>query len=291
MRDSVSSGGAFPAARIFGHHDAHPVALSSLLVKRFGGDWIEWEPETLWEEISKEFTPLFRSKFGARFFVTVSSLTKNKIQAVRTLLLTNGFWDAWEIFSPVTQALNNNIPTFHLLQKPSVAQLFNAVTIAKMIKSDQEYSEEVGRYVAACALDEGVWVLPEPLYFAQLYAAQPQYECLDCGNIDELDIPKTDARCDACTCRFSTDHDAHALNWKPARGIPEEAGKNLKLSLKHDPTAAQARWDQIKGMPADEVELDEEQDDIVCAKLLVARDYMGLRKRQLRHQLEALAAL
>ena len=275
--------------RLFGHHDTHPVAMSEVLFAVFGRSWLEWDPDILWFEISTEMAPKMAAALGrSRINVSTSRLNKNKIQAIRTMLTTDGFWNAWEIFAPIVQALNNNIPTFNILQKPSLAQLMAALDMVSEIR-EEKFSDEVSRFVAAAALDDGVWFLPPPLDFAQFHAARCQYKCRDCGNIDELDME--DGRCDVCCGRFSLDADGHALNLKPASRIPEAQGKSIEVYPLNNPALAKARWEQVKAMPADEVELQEVPEDIVCAKLLVARDYAILRRGQLTEQRRSLAGL
>ena len=274
--------------RILGHHDAHPAILASLAAKQFGTDWLEWEPDVLWFEIQKELGATLSAFTGRRVNASISNLNRNKLQAVRTMILSNGFWDAWEVFTPVLQALNNNIPIFNVLQKPSVAQLMAGLDMVPLLRGGREFSDEVARYVAACCLDEGVWLLPGPLQFAQMHAARPYYKCLECGNEDEID--PEDPRCDSCSGKFSADWDSHALNLRPARGMEGE-GLKIETHLRNDPSGPAARWAQIKEAPADDVELLEVPSDIVCAKLLVARDYMTLRQRQYAEQKEALQPL
>lgn len=273
--------------RILGHHDAHPVILASLATKAFQEQWLEWEPEVLWFECQKELGALLSDFTGRRVNASISNLNRNKLQAVRTLLLTDGFWDAWEVFAPTLQALNNNIPVFNVLQKPSLAQLMAGVDMAGQVR-ERAFSDEVSRFVAACALDEGVWYLPAPLAFAQVAAARPHYRCLDCGNEDEID-PR-DLRCDSCSGKFSADWDPHTFNFRPARGLESE-GKKVETFLKNDPRGPAARWAEVGESPADDVELQEVPSDIVCAKLLVARDYMRLRRQQYEEQREALRPL
>jgi hypothetical protein len=67
----------------------------------------------------------------------------------------------------VTQALNNNIPDFQILQKPSVPQLMNSVDIATMVRNDEEFIQEVQGFVAAAMVEEGVFYAPKPIAFCQ----------------------------------------------------------------------------------------------------------------------------
>lgn len=257
-----------PIVRLFSYHDAHPVTFSMVLMEKFGTDWIEWEADTLRSEILTDFKTN-----------SISDHNWQKIQAVRTLLLTVGFWKEWHVFEKVLQALNNNIPRFDLGQKCSLAQLMAGVDIANQIRKD-EFSDEIGKYVAACALDEGVVYLPPPLDFGQNALAEPSYQCLDCGSVAYDDLK--DGRCDYCVGRF---RDGHPFNGKPAPGTPANVGTNIRRYLKREYSSAKDRYEQV--LEDRDIDLsDEVAEDVQAAKLMVAYDYMQMRRGQLIEQLE-----
>jgi hypothetical protein len=260
-----------PITRFFSYHDAHPVALTMALMEKFGVDWFDWEPETLKQEILTTFRA-----------TSVSEHNWQKIQAVRTLTQTVGFWNEWHIFEKIIQALNNNIPRFDITQICTMAQLMAGVDIAEQIRQEQ-YDEEIHRYIAACALDEGVVYLPPPLDFAQRILTQPMYRCKDCGQVDTDDL---DGRCDFCTGRFQ---DEHPLNFKPMEMVADKVGTNLEKYLLRDPAPVEKRFNQIKLKDRSELDLDDDSpEDVQATKLMVAYDYMRLRQSQLVEQLEEL---
>jgi len=212
---------------------------------------------------------------------SVSEHNWQKIQAIRTLTSTVGFWNEWHIFEKIIQALNNNIPRFDITQRCTMSQLMAGVDIANTIRREK-YGDEIERYVAACALDEGVNYLPTPLDFASTVLSEPSYLCKDCGNIDTDDLQ--DGRCDVCCGRFI---DAHPLNMKPAAGVNPKAGLNVEQFLKHDPAPVEARFNELKANR--NLKLNENKtEDVQAAKLMVAYDYMQLRTKQLADQLEEL---
>ena len=141
---------------LFVHHDSHPVVFDVALLRRYGTDWFEWEAETLWKEIKEDF-----------HVPSISDHAKAKIQAVKTLHIGQMYWTSWEVFCWITQALNNNIPDWQVIQKPSIAQLFNSVDSAEMVRSDEVFALEVQSFVAASLLDEGVLYAPHPIAFCQ----------------------------------------------------------------------------------------------------------------------------
>jgi len=260
-----------PIIRFFSYHDAHPVALVMVLMEKFGVDWFEWEPETLRSEILTTFNA-----------TSVSEHNWQKIQVARTLVSTIGFWEEWHIFEKITQVLNNNIPRFDISQRCTVAQLMAGVDIANKIRRE-DYGEEIEKYVAACALEQGVTYLPTPLDFAQTMLSQPMYRCNVCGNVEKDDL---DGRCDFCTARFA---DIHPLNLKPSDHVPDSAGRDVDKFLTRDPASTKKRYDEVQRKGIENVDLDEESpEDVQTGKLVVAYRYMQLRRQQLVDQLKEL---
>lgn len=219
---------------LFVHHDSHPVVLDIALLKAYGVDWFTWEADTLWKEIMEDFqTP------------SISIHVKSKIQAVKTLHINEWYWTKWEVFCWATQALNNNIPDFQVIQKPSIPQLFSSVDTATLVRNDEEFGQELQGFVAAAVLEEGVVYVPEPIAF-----------CND-EIVQLLEVNRND--------------DAKAM-------IP----------------AVEKRWGVVSRMTqqewekAEELVLDESPEDVQVAKLIVARNYMDLRRRQMTSQLRLL---
>jgi hypothetical protein len=138
------------------HHDTHPVVYDVALLREYGVDWFTWEAETLWKEIKEDF-----------HVPSLSDHARTKVQAIKTLHINEWFWTKWEVFCWITQSLNNNIPDFQVLQKPSISQLLNAVDIATMVRDDEEFTPELQMFVAAAVVGEGVFYAPDPVTFCQ----------------------------------------------------------------------------------------------------------------------------
>jgi hypothetical protein len=261
-----------PIVRFFSYHDAHPMALVMVLLEKFGADWFEWDPDVLKEEILREFNA-----------TSVSPHNWEKIQACRTLVGTVGHWKEWNIFEKIIQALNNNIPRFDIAQRCTIPQLMAGLDMIEQIRTN-EYEEEIARYIGACAMEQGVFYLPPPLDFAQEVLSQPMYRCRVCGNVDSDDL---DGRCDFCVGRFSDDR---PFNFKPNPIVPDGVGENVeRYLLRGDPGLIQKRFNEILKNGIDKVTLsDEKTEDVQSIKLMVAYEYMRLRRTQLVEQLEEL---
>lgn len=259
-----------PIVRLFAWHDAHPIAMTMVLMEKFGHQWIIWEGDTLKTEIIRTFNA-----------TSISENNWNKLQAVRALLSSVSYWSEWPVFEKVIQSLNNNIPDFEEAQRCTLAQLMAGVDMVSQLRSET-YHEEVRYYVASCAVYEGVTYLPPPLDFAQRELSVPSYVCNDCGNVDPIDVE--DGRCDFCVGRYQ---DQHNLNHEPAPWVPSHVGRNIEEFLKRDPSAARQAFEMMKGKDFYPVN-DESPGEVQGAKLAVAYKYMKLRREQLSEQLKEL---
>lgn len=246
---------AFSPSAAFQRRDVHPLVLDVLLLSKYGPEWLSWEPETLWSEIESDFR------------VTPSVYARNKINALKTLHLVDTPWTEWEVFNQVVQALTDVIPDFRVLQKPSPAQIMSAVEMIRKVRL-LPYSEEVARYIAACFLSEGIFLLPPPVEFAQAYATMPRYKCRRCQNIDT----DTDNNvCDSC-------------------GAPQEM---LERTLRNDPAPVQKRYTEVMSERTSNDEgswsiLQETTEDVQVAKLLQAHARSHEMAKRLKEQMRAI---
>jgi len=235
----------------FSRRDIHPILLGVLLLDKYGPQWLGWEPETLWQEIE--------SDFGA----TPGVHTRNKINALKTAHVVDSPWIAWEVFNAVVHAFTDNIPNFRVLHRPTPSQIVSAVTMMNRIKKSP-FSDEVGRYIAACFLDDGVFFLPPPVGFAQPHAAMPRYRCRHCGNIDSDDSNEV---CDSC-------------------GAPASM---LEKYLGHDPESVSKRYAQVmKDGDERDYYLVENMVDVQVAKLVGADMINKTYEQKLKDQSGAL---
>lgn len=234
---------------VFTHHDSHPLLLDMLLLKKYGPIWLTWESETVWDMIAKDFKQ------------NVSASNASKIQAGKTCHLVETPWKAWEGFNPVCQSFNNNIPDFRSLQKPTPAQLILSVHLMNVVKKE-EFSLEVSKYIAACFLDAGIVYLPPPVDFAQKEAMRLRYRCKKCNRID---VDEDNEMCDSC-------------------GAPQS---QLVKEPTWDPEPVKKRYNEIIKQGDNHDVLQETVVDVQVAHLLVARNYVKFRDKQLKEQAKA----
>lgn len=257
---------------LFTHQDAHPVVLDFALLKVYQEEWFRWEPETLWEEIPKTFS------------TQISELCRQKIRALQAVHRSVMPWHKWQVFEKVAQAFNGNIPNFKVMQALSLEELYAAVDILDTLKKT-EFNDEVRLFMAGIVLHEDVFFVPPPLDFIQLEVSQPHYRCNDCGN-EELALFH-DGFCSNCTERL---HPFQNLSLLPMQEkVDAGKGKNLTAVVRHDPVPIAVRWKDVQKLPYTEFTPNEESTaDVQCMKLLLARDYMNIRRKQLAEQLTTL---
>lgn len=270
LKGDPSAGTPVTMRNLFTHHDSHPVVLDFALLKMFGMEWLTWEPETIWSEVRHAFKS------------QVSEHARSKVQTVKTLHVSELPWDRWQVFEKIIQGLNNNIPRWDVMQAPSIEQLYVGVDIMEEIRK-VEFSDEVRRYIAAAALHDEVCYLPSPLTFAQVELSHLELVCKDCGNHEDF---HGDHTCSVCSKRFSPEQ---GFSFEPH---PDAAhrGTNTSVEMRYDPTPVKARWEQVAHLPLSEVSLQEVSADVQVAKLLIARDYLNVRRKQLAEQLVSFKA-
>jgi hypothetical protein len=250
------------------HHDSHPIVLDFAMLKAFQLQWLGWEPETLWAECQRAFHS------------QISELTRAKLQTLRTIHVSNSPWEHWQVFEKIIQGLNNNIPRFDLMQAPGLEQLYAGIDIIDHLRQ-VDFSNEVKLYMAAAVLNEEVTFVPPPLDFIQTELSQPYYHCNDCDY--EESALFSDGTCATCTKRFAPEQGLSMLPMPEMLKLGK--GKNMDLRLRYNPDAVAEKWKKVEGLSSSSADLEENQVDIQVAKLLQARDYMNIRRRQLTEQL------
>lgn len=259
----------------FKDEQTHPLVLLRKYLSMFGLDALEWEPEVIKRSVEDE---------------TGSSIARvNFIKLMSAISVANhdAFWKDWQSFHFLCQGLNNLIPSAAVMHSHSVGQMMTAVDIANTIREDlgsitntPSFTESVARYVAAQALEEGVWYLPEPLEFANKYCAGFMQKCERCENIEE---EQEDGLCSYCTDRYNCDG---LQKLDPCRDLKKVFDSTKVKPFTLYPYAGVSRR-LTEALTKKDVVLGETQDDICASKLLTGLEYMSYRRSQLRKQSEA----
>lgn len=130
----------------------HPLQLMDVLNMRYKTNWPEWEPETLWWSIRRDFG-------------SVGEITANKIQALRLAVSTDIPWLDWDVFENCGLAWNDIVPIFGAWQPMTPMQVAFTVHVLRGVRAEEEFADEVNAYIAA-VLEEHGWVYAPEEWFA-----------------------------------------------------------------------------------------------------------------------------
>lgn len=248
---------------------AHPVVLFGALTKRYGNVWMNWAPFTVRETLRKDFGVEIDVKNLARLLATAGVLRDDR------------FFSNWETFHFLTPAFNGIPPMPSQMQEHTVAQMMAAVDDAlylrNMVRSlapVPHFTDEVGRYIAGHALNDGVWYLPEPLAFASPHASGRRYVCGDCGNEGECLLD--DVHCDVCLHRF--DLETLGGHRPDPHLVQRGRGQNVMVFHQRPPQAVALRLAEL--VQQKEPQFKPNQVDTCCKRILSAQEYVKARQAQ-----------
>ena len=125
----------------------HALRVYSELNNKFGSDWQNWEPETLW------------ATTGYR-----TAEYQNLIMALQVICKTNFPFEEWSVFERVVHAVNGNDVHFNEIVPSELDHIAWAIKVLRTIRPEEEFSSEVCAYIKACAMNSGVLLLPENLF-------------------------------------------------------------------------------------------------------------------------------
>lgn len=167
---------------IWRHPNAHPLALSLILMDRYGSDYVEWEPDALKMTLRKEDTLLSDSVW-------------TKILATRVLISSPSPWRQWEQFHWVALGLAGRAPNFKFMEMPQLGFLMSAIDTMRHIDRPRPFAEDVVKLICATMRDTGITYCPPPIQFAQEELDDRRTKCEDCGTLERDD---NDLKCVAC---------------------------------------------------------------------------------------------
>lgn len=151
-----AEGSGVTAVNIFRHRDAHPYVLDFLLIRKYGPEWMSWEPETLGAHINQDFR-------GG-----ISDLNFSKVQSMKTLHMVDTFWQQWEVFVWCLMPFNGVLPDFQMMQVPTVAQCLVGIDIANRVREDVPWSDEVKAYLEVVFRHDGLFCPQSPADFVHV---------------------------------------------------------------------------------------------------------------------------
>jgi hypothetical protein len=134
--------------------------ILNLLQEAFGPSWVLWEAETIYLGL--------QNHYGMTH--VISDENKSCIQAVKTLMTNNLYFEDLLGFEKITLGLNNIVPTFDHLEVASPGEIYYGMSMVNILLGDVDFtalSDEVRVYIQACFKESGQAVFPESLNFLQ----------------------------------------------------------------------------------------------------------------------------
>jgi len=153
---------------LFQHPDAHPFVLDLALLKKYGPEWMQWEPEVLELRILSDF----RTN-------SLSDLNADKLMAIASVHLRDEFWKEWQVFTPIALALAGYAPDFQVMQGITVPQALIAVDIVNRLRADVPWSLEMKTYLSVVHLHDGMFCPIPPLDFVEVDHEDYGVDCAD----------------------------------------------------------------------------------------------------------------
>jgi len=172
---------------IFRDGSASLSVFADVLSDAYGEEWLEWEPETIWTMVKRDFGMMPNDR------------AKEKIMALAFITKRDEAWTSWDIFLNVALAVNDQEANFHYMQYISPAEILRALKEMHSIR-DVKVGEEVRGYIANICLNEGLVLLPDMLEVAQEYldimgndtdlrdAVREKVQSIDMDNLDNIEL-------------------------------------------------------------------------------------------------------
>lgn len=133
--------------------------LSKFLAETCGETWPLLEQEEIYNCLEEA---------GISFSEEPYDLVINRINALKTVLLSHSFFDDHRVFEKVVLALNDKIVEPHIDQELDIADIAFAIEeIESVIGVEKNFSSDIRALVAIVAFDDGLVLLPGNIDFAQ----------------------------------------------------------------------------------------------------------------------------
>jgi hypothetical protein len=140
------------ASRILSNPQSTPIAVLSAMHKELDYQWVNWEPEAIWDEIAEEVG------------VDPPRVNKDKIMALKLCIMTTVPWEDWHPFTVCVLCFNDVPIEMDIAQECSPVQLAYGVQILTRLQPEHVYRRDVQFMAASMLLAKGIcWVPQEPL--------------------------------------------------------------------------------------------------------------------------------
>lgn len=133
--------------------------LLVLIVDRYGLEALEWDPMALANQLVEDFD------------VSPPQITFDKLNAGVALLTTDRFYNDWEVFNSIANALNDDTVDFEILDMVTPEEAAWAITEASLLEDPDTrpaFGEELRRFLGVMLKENGLIRPPDVLKLADI---------------------------------------------------------------------------------------------------------------------------
>lgn len=145
----------------FENPHTHPLVMDLLLLRRYGPEWMLWDSEVLELRIRQDFK-----------IPDVPDIVVDKLEAIKTVHMTDSCWVDWSVFCAVGQALTDSPVQFDTLWAPTPQELAGTVHLLNQFRNDVSWTdpraEELRAYMGVALIHGGLLCPVDPLLFLDL---------------------------------------------------------------------------------------------------------------------------
>jgi len=124
-----------------------PLKIYNDLMSDFKKEWFDWDADTLREE-----------------FPDQEEVVYSMVQALQTIVKTNFPYEMWHVFENVGHAINGNPVMINHVTPLEIDECALLVKVIDSIRPKLDETEEICSYIAACAMDAGLVLLPPTIF-------------------------------------------------------------------------------------------------------------------------------
>lgn len=249
---------------LFSRTDAHALALGAACDLKFGPEWLTWQIRTIRDELRMDGHD-------------IDELASQKLAAYKVAKTTIGPWTDITVFENVGMVFNNRAPNVEIHQPLSVAECAVTVDCLRACRV-VTFTENVKKYIAACAASQEFMYIPDPINFCMPYLCPTMYYCNEHGGIEVDDL--VDGRCDLCSGRYE---DGELID-APIAGL-EERGLDITRFSQYEYAPIARKYEALAITDIDHVQLGLNVVDIQVARLLDVNSYRKRKMAQMQFQL------
>lgn len=166
--------------KILANDRSSPILVLRAMFKELGHKWVNWEPETIWDEILNETN------------VIPPRVNKDKIMALKLCIKTIVPWEDWYPFTTCVLCFNDIPVDMEIAQECSPSQLAYGVKILTELQPEHIYRRDVQFMAASMLTSNGICWIPQEPFGSMVNEALEHLVKVTSGNMEAIEQAKAD---------------------------------------------------------------------------------------------------